>query len=104
MKIDTPYELKIPRDSVVFTETAGVLGETYFEIDSSQASGTPIESGGTLQTKATNSPSTVDWLETFDGALERLDAEVRERGSDAASAGKPCPQKTSKDPKTNVPK
>jgi len=42
----TNYELKIPRDSVVSTATAGVLGETFVEIDISQASGPPIGNGG----------------------------------------------------------
>jgi hypothetical protein len=34
MFLQTPYELKIPNDSVVMLETAGVLGEVFPEIDS----------------------------------------------------------------------
>ncbi|HYG99446.1 MAG TPA: MCE family protein [Terriglobales bacterium] len=33
MTIDTPYDLKIPRDAIVSLETAGVLGETFANID-----------------------------------------------------------------------
>ena len=51
MELRTPYELKIPADSVASTATAGILGETYLEIDISGASGPPIESGGRLPSK-----------------------------------------------------
>ena len=47
----TDYELKIPRDSVVSTATAGILGETFLDIDISQASGTPIANGGQLPSR-----------------------------------------------------
>jgi phospholipid/cholesterol/gamma-HCH transport system substrate-binding protein len=39
MFISTPYELKIPADSTVSLATAGVLGETYAEIDVKGTSG-----------------------------------------------------------------
>ncbi|HUJ93761.1 MAG TPA: MCE family protein [Terriglobales bacterium] len=42
MKLGTPYELPIPNDSVVSLSTEGVLGETYVNIDTSNASGAPI--------------------------------------------------------------
>ncbi|MGA8868582.1 MAG: MlaD family protein [Candidatus Sulfotelmatobacter sp.] len=51
MQIQTAYDLKIPRDSVAFTDTAGVLGETYLGIDSSRASGAAIENGGLLPSR-----------------------------------------------------
>jgi phospholipid/cholesterol/gamma-HCH transport system substrate-binding protein len=51
MEIRTPYELKIPKDSVASTATAGVLGETYLEIDASAASGPPILADGQLPSK-----------------------------------------------------
>src|SRR5205823_9908717 len=39
MGLNTPEELKVPNDSTVSLETAGVLGETFVEIDSHTASG-----------------------------------------------------------------
>ena len=36
------YELKIPNDSIASLATAGVLGETYVEIDAAHASCAPI--------------------------------------------------------------
>jgi ABC-type transporter Mla subunit MlaD len=51
MEIRTSYELRIPNDSVASVATAGLLGETYLEIDVSQASGPPIQSSGQLPSK-----------------------------------------------------
>ncbi len=51
MEIQTPYELKVPQDSVASTATAGLLGETYLVIDASQASGPPTRSGDQLPSK-----------------------------------------------------
>jgi len=51
MEIQTPYELKVPRDSVASTATAGILGETYLVIDASQASGPFAHNGDQLPSK-----------------------------------------------------
>lgn len=49
--LQTPYELKVPNDSVVSLESAGVLGEVFAQINIQNASGPPIESGGVLKTR-----------------------------------------------------
>jgi len=54
MKLQAPYELKIPSDGIASTATAGILGETYLEIDVSRASGPPVLSGGRLPSKETS--------------------------------------------------
>lgn len=41
MVLDTRYGLRIPNDSVVELQTAGVLGETYAEIEIAGTSGPP---------------------------------------------------------------
>src|SRR5215471_5389891 len=51
MKVTTKYEYNLRRDSVTSLETAGVLGETYIDIDSSQAIGGPVQNGDTLPTQ-----------------------------------------------------
>jgi ABC-type transporter Mla subunit MlaD len=48
--LNTPYELKIPEDSTVSVESAGILGDAIAVIDISQAKGQPIHSGATLRT------------------------------------------------------
>ena len=48
-----PYELKIPNDSAVLPETAGILGETFEDIDTASATGPPIGANAVLKTKPT---------------------------------------------------
>src|SRR5579862_3868814 len=43
MRVSSKYHDSMRRDSVTSLETAGVLGETYLDIDSSQALGTPVQ-------------------------------------------------------------
>ncbi len=43
MALATTYEIRIPKDSIAETNTAGLIGEVYVNIDSTQASGAPIE-------------------------------------------------------------
>lgn len=54
--LQTSYELKIPSDSVVVLETAGILGETFAEIDTSKATGSPLQNSGTLSTRPSTGP------------------------------------------------
>jgi phospholipid/cholesterol/gamma-HCH transport system substrate-binding protein len=51
MFLQTPYELKIPDDAIVSLATAGVLGETYPEIDLRGSSGAPAAQEGTLKSR-----------------------------------------------------
>jgi ABC-type transporter Mla subunit MlaD len=51
MELRTPYELEIPQDSVASISTAGILGETYLEIDASHASRPPVGTDGQLPSK-----------------------------------------------------
>ena len=49
MNLQTPYELKIPNDSTVSLATAGILGETYAQINITEASGPPAKNGDVLK-------------------------------------------------------
>src|SRR5882757_514607 len=51
MKVSTKYSFNLRRDSVTSLDTAGVLGETYLDIDSSQAVGPPAKDGDVLPTQ-----------------------------------------------------
>lgn len=51
MFLQTPYELKIPEDAIVSLATAGVLGETYPEIDLRGSSGAPAGQEETLKSR-----------------------------------------------------
>jgi ABC-type transporter Mla subunit MlaD len=75
MALATAYEIRIPRDSTTGIETAGLLGEVYVFIDTTQASGAPIENYGYLKSKLTRpSPSVEDQLKAADVLLRLVQA------------------------------
>jgi phospholipid/cholesterol/gamma-HCH transport system substrate-binding protein len=51
MKLSTKYSYALRRDSMTSLDTAGVLGETYLDIESTQAVGPPAQNGDTLPTE-----------------------------------------------------
>jgi len=53
MVLNPPYELRIPDDSIVRLKTAGVLGETFAEIDTLHASGPPLRANAVLKAQPT---------------------------------------------------
>ena len=83
MMLATTYEISVPKDSIAETNTAGLLGEVYVNIDTTQASGAPIENYGYLKSKpsqATLSP--VVLLKAAD-ALLRLVQVLKETEKEA---------------------
>lgn len=72
MKVNTKYGFNIRRDSTTILSTAGVLGETYLDIDSSLAKGPEAQSGDVLPTKDT--PDFQDVVRSSQGALQNMDA------------------------------
>ena len=93
LKVTTKYSFNIRRDSVTSLDTAGVLGETYIDIDSSQAIGPVAESGDTLLTHVhpdfnevvRSSQST---LQNMDALLKRADRILAFAESGKGSLGK----------------
>jgi phospholipid/cholesterol/gamma-HCH transport system substrate-binding protein len=51
MKVSTKYSYDLRTDSVSSLDTAGVLGETYIDINSSEATGPPAKDGDVLPTQ-----------------------------------------------------
>ena len=77
----TPYKLEIPSDSVVLLSRAGMLGETYAEVDIRSASGPPVGNKGVLKAREEEAPQT------------------KEEGSDSPGATKPAtPDRRTKSP------
>ena len=93
MKVSTKYGFNLRRDSVTSLDTAGVLGETYLDIDSSQAVGPPAKDGDTLPTQVhpdfnevvRSSQST---LQNMDALLKRADRILAFAESGKGSIGK----------------
>jgi phospholipid/cholesterol/gamma-HCH transport system substrate-binding protein len=93
MKVSTKYSFNLRRDSVTSLDTAGVLGETYIDIDSSQAIGVPAADGDVLPTHVhpdfnevvRSSQST---LQNMDALLKRADRILAFAESGKGSLGK----------------
>lgn len=51
MVLSTTYEIAVPKDSVAEVERDGLLGGPYVSIDTTHASGMPIENYGYLKSK-----------------------------------------------------
>jgi len=93
MKVSTKYDFNLRRDSVTSLDTAGVLGETYMDIDSSQAIGPQAQDGDALPTRVhpdfnevvRSSQST---LQNMDALLKRADRILAFAESGKGSLGK----------------
>ena len=93
MKVTTKYAFNLRRDSLTSLDTAGVLGETYLDIDSSQAIGVTAQDGDTLPTAihpdfnavVRSSQST---LQNMDALLKRADRILAFAESGKGSLGK----------------
>ena len=72
LKVNTKYHRNLHKDSVTLLSTAGVLGETYIDIDSAQASGPEIQPGDVLATRET--PQIEDVVRASQSTLQNLDA------------------------------
>jgi phospholipid/cholesterol/gamma-HCH transport system substrate-binding protein len=72
LKVNTKYHRNLHKDSVTLLATAGVLGETYIDIDSSQASGPEVQAGDVLSTRET--PQIEDVVRASQSTLQNLDA------------------------------
>jgi phospholipid/cholesterol/gamma-HCH transport system substrate-binding protein len=72
MKVTTRYRSALRKDSVTSLATAGVLGETYIDIDSSHAKSQEVGNGDVLATRET--PDIQDVVRASQGTLQNLDA------------------------------
>lgn len=72
MKVNTSYREALHKDSTTTLSTAGVLGETYIDINSVQAKGPPAEDGDVLLTRDT--PQIEDVVRASQSTLQNLDA------------------------------
>ncbi len=93
MKVSTKYSYGLHRDSVTSLDTAGVLGETYLDIDSSQAVGAMARDGDTLPTQIHPDFNQVvrasqSTLENMDALLKRADRIMAFAESGKGSLGK----------------
>jgi ABC-type transporter Mla subunit MlaD len=80
--LETPYELKVPSDSLVSVKSAGIFREVFAEIDIHQASGPPVKAGGVLKTEPSESPTPQQWLECFSNVIAHKPCDLGARSWD----------------------
>jgi phospholipid/cholesterol/gamma-HCH transport system substrate-binding protein len=93
MKVSSRYSYDLRRDSMTSLDTAGVLGETYLEIESAQAVGPLAQDGDTLPTQVHPDFNQVvrasqSTLENMDALLKRADRILAFAESGKGSLGK----------------
>jgi phospholipid/cholesterol/gamma-HCH transport system substrate-binding protein len=72
MKVNTKYSFNLRKDSVTLLSTAGILGETYVDVDSTTAKGPEATDGDTLA--ARNQPDIQDVVRASQGTLQNMDS------------------------------
>lgn len=75
MKITTKYAEVMRTDCTTSLETAGVLGETFIDLDCRGARGGPLQSGAELPTRDT--PQLQDVVRASQGTLQNVDTLVK---------------------------
>ncbi len=75
MKVVKSDDIVLHKDSVAMLATAGVLGETFVDIDSSTATGPLIKDGDTLAAKSV--PDIQDVVRSTQGTLINVDALIK---------------------------
>lgn len=93
MKVSTKFGYGLRRDSVTSLDTAGVLGETYIDIDSTQAVSAQVQDGDTLPTQVHPDFNEVvrasqSTLQNMDALLKRADRILAFAESGKGSLGK----------------
>ena len=71
MKVNTKYLFSLRKDSVTLLSTAGILGETFVDVDSSVAKGAAVADGDTLA--ARDQPDIQDVVRASQGTLQNID-------------------------------
>ena len=93
MKVNRKYDFNLRKDSKTLLSTAGVLGETYINIDSSKAAGAVVQDGDVLTSGEVPDYSDVmraanSSLQNMDVLLKRLDRIIAFVESGQGSVGK----------------
>jgi len=75
MRVNSEYLPMIQQDSKATVMTAGVLGESFVDIDSSNAKGPPVKDGAVLP--AGNAPGLPDVVRQSQSSLQNIDVLVK---------------------------
>jgi len=93
MKLSPNFRGSLHKDSVVYLETTGVLGDTVVDISSKTATGPPVENGDELPTKDVPSiqdvvASSQETIQNLNSIMPKLNDIATSLDSDKGTAGK----------------
>ncbi len=71
MKVNTKYSFNLRKDSAILLATAGILGETFVDVDSTTAKGPEAADGDTLTAK--EQPDIQDVVRASQSTLQNID-------------------------------
>lgn len=74
MRVTTRYQFFLKKDTIAAIETAGVLGSSFMDLDSTQAKGPQVEEGDVL--KSFNQPGVQDVIRSSQTTLQNLNVLV----------------------------
>jgi phospholipid/cholesterol/gamma-HCH transport system substrate-binding protein len=99
MRIGLKYGAALHTDSKASLATAGVLGDTFVDIDSSNATGPPLQNGDELPVSST--PSLADVIKSTQGTVAQVNVILAKLNAltDGLNAGQGTLGKLLKDPK-----
>lgn len=75
MRVNTKYQFFLRKDTIATIETAGVLGESFIDLDSKKAKGPPVKDGDVLV--PANAPGLQDVVRASQTTLGNLDTLVQ---------------------------
>ena len=98
MRIGLKYSAALHTDSKASLATAGVLGDTFVDIDSSKATGPPLKNGDEVPVRA--NPSLSDVIKSSQGTIDQVNVILGKLNAmtDALGAGQGTLGKLLKDP------
>lgn len=82
MDLHTSYELRVPSDAVAMVETAGVLGDSFVQIDIQNTSGPPLKNGGVIKSQSGASITPQQWMECFSNLAEHKPCDLNGKSGD----------------------
>lgn len=79
LSLQTSYPLQIPNDAIVTVKTAGLLGESFADIDIHGATGPPLQDGGTLKTGPSENPTSQQLMDCLTNIADHKPCNLQQK-------------------------
>lgn len=79
LSLQTSYPLQIPNDAIVTVKPAGLLGESFADIDIHGATGPPLQDGGTLKTGPSEDPTSQQLMDCLTNIADHKPCNLQQK-------------------------